>query len=98
MSLTKKPTMTGKRVAVRQASGRCCHGPASPEGREWIHAADVAPGNPRARLVLSMADSNFRRVARVTSPFLTIKRQAREDAAWETLSLSLNVNEKKVLS
>ena len=44
MSLTKKPTMTQKRVAANQANGKRSHGPATAEGRERIRAANIRHG------------------------------------------------------
>ncbi|MFZ0960512.1 MAG: hypothetical protein WAO35_06365 [Terriglobia bacterium] len=44
MSLTKKPTMTKKRVAANQANGKLSHGPATPEGRGRIRAANIRHG------------------------------------------------------
>ena len=44
MSLTKKPTMTKKRIAANKANGKLSHGPATPEGRERIRAANIRHG------------------------------------------------------
>jgi hypothetical protein len=44
MSLTKKPTMTKKRIAANKANGKLSHGPATPEGRERIRAAHIRHG------------------------------------------------------
>jgi hypothetical protein len=44
MSLTKKPTMTKKRLAASQANGRKSHGPATPQGRERIREANTRHG------------------------------------------------------
>ena len=44
MSLTRKPTMTKKRIAASQANGRRSHGPATPQGRERIRAANIRHG------------------------------------------------------
>jgi hypothetical protein len=44
MSLRKRPTITDKRVAASQANGRRSHGPATPEGRERIRAANIRHG------------------------------------------------------
>jgi len=44
MSLMKKPRMTAKRVAANRANGRRSKGPATPEGRERIRAANTRHG------------------------------------------------------
>jgi hypothetical protein len=44
MSLRKKPTITDKRLAASQANGRRSQGPATPEGRERIRAANIRHG------------------------------------------------------
>jgi hypothetical protein len=44
MSLTKKPTMTKKRVAASQANGKRSHGPATPQGRKRIREANTRHG------------------------------------------------------
>jgi hypothetical protein len=44
MSLTKKRTLTEKRMAANQASARRSHGPATPQGRERIRAANIRHG------------------------------------------------------
>ena len=44
MSLTKKPTMTAKRIAANKANGKLSHGPATPQGRERIRAANIRHG------------------------------------------------------
>ena len=44
MSLTKKRTLTAKRIAANQANGRRSHGPATPEGRARIREANTRHG------------------------------------------------------
>ncbi len=44
MSLRKKSTMTEESIAAHQANGRWSHGPATPEGRERIRAANTRHG------------------------------------------------------
>jgi hypothetical protein len=44
MSLTKKRPTTAKKTVASQANGRRSHGPATPEGREQIRAANVRHG------------------------------------------------------
>jgi len=44
MSLTKKRTLTEKRIAANQANGRRSRGPATPEGRERIRDANLRHG------------------------------------------------------
>ena len=44
MALTKKPTMTAKRIAANKANGKLSHGPATPQGRERIRAANIRHG------------------------------------------------------
>jgi hypothetical protein len=39
MSLTKKRRMTEKNLAAHRRNAKLSHGPATPEGRERIHAA-----------------------------------------------------------
>jgi hypothetical protein len=56
------------------ANGRRPQGFATPEGRERIRAADLAPSNPRTMPMQRMEDSNFRQVWRVTNLLLKIKR------------------------
>jgi hypothetical protein len=59
----------------------------------YERAAEIAPTHRNASLMRRMQDSNFRQVWRVTNLLLKIKRQAREEEAWESPSRSLNVNE-----
>jgi hypothetical protein len=62
----------------------------------YERAAEIAPANPNARLVQRMEDSNFRQVARVSSLFLKIKRQAaREEERQQQFSQSREVDENK---
>jgi len=44
MSLRKKTTMTQEKIAANQANGRRSHGPATPQGRERIRAANTRHG------------------------------------------------------
>ena len=44
MLMSKRPTMTRKRVAANQANGKLSKGPATPEGRERIRAANTRHG------------------------------------------------------
>ncbi len=44
MSLTKKRTLTEKRIAANQANGKRSRGPATPQGRERIRDADLRHG------------------------------------------------------
>jgi hypothetical protein len=44
MSLTKKRTMTAKRIAANQANGKRSHGPVSPAGRTRIREANTRHG------------------------------------------------------
>jgi hypothetical protein len=59
----------------------------------YERAAEIAPTHRNASLMRRLQDSNFRQVWRVTNLLLKIKRQAREEEAWENPSRSLNVNE-----
>ena len=59
----------------------------------YERAAEIAPTHRNASLMRRMQDSNFRQVWRVTNLLLKIKRQAREEEAWENPARSLNVNE-----
>ena len=44
MSLRKKQTMTPKKISANRANGKLTHGPATPEGRERIRAANTRHG------------------------------------------------------
>ena len=44
MSLTKKRTLTAKRMAANQANGKRSRGPATPQGRERIRDANLRHG------------------------------------------------------
>ncbi len=44
MSLTKKRTLTAKRMAANQENGRRSHGPATPQGRKRIREANTRHG------------------------------------------------------
>ncbi len=47
MSLTKKRTLTEKRIAANQANGRRSHGPVTVKGRERIRNANLRHGFTR---------------------------------------------------
>jgi hypothetical protein len=44
MSLRKKQTMTRRKIFANQANGKQSHGPATPQGRERIRAANIRHG------------------------------------------------------
>jgi hypothetical protein len=50
----------------------------------YERAAEIAPAHTNALLMRRMQDSSFREVWRVTNLLLKVKRQAREEEAWES--------------
>jgi DNA-binding TFAR19-related protein (PDSD5 family) len=93
MSLTRKPTMTTKRLAASQANGRRSH-TRQAENCEaqrkailkesmagpspYERAAEIALAHPHAALMQRMEESSFRQIWRITTLLLKTERQGRE--------------------